>query len=103
MVYHSRFIPAGSVRIGAEPGYGAVHASAFRRGRDLTVVLLNAGDRPQTVALRLRGIERVERLNAVRTSANEDSKALAPIAVSDGTARVEVPGPGIVTLTTLPL
>ncbi|MFQ3587089.1 MAG: hypothetical protein SNJ76_05425 [Fimbriimonadaceae bacterium] len=101
--HYSRFIPAGSVRIGAEPGYGAVHASAFRRGRDLTVVLLNAGDRPQTVALRLRGIERVERLNAVRTSANEDSKALAPIAVSDGTARVEVPGPGIVTLTTLPL
>jgi O-glycosyl hydrolase len=99
--HYSRYIPAGSVRVDATPGYGKVNASAFVRGKDVTVVLLNTADQPQTVSVSLKGLGSVSRLNAVRTSATEDSKVLPAQAVKKSKVQIQVPGPGIVTLTTL--
>lgn len=93
--HYSRYIPAGSVRVDATPGYGKVNASAFVKGDDITVVLLNTSTIPQRVSL--KGIGN-RRLNVVRTSATEDSKELPAVGVGEV---VEVPGLGIVTLTTL--
>lgn len=99
--HYSRYIPAGWVRIGADPGYGVVQASAFAGGKDVTVVLLNASDQTQTVTLALKGLSNVRSLNQIRTSATEDSKTVPAVTVSEGATRLTVPGPGIVTLTTL--
>jgi len=99
--HYSRYILAGAVRIGATPGYGSIHASAYRRANDVTIVLLNASDAAQSVKLSLKGLASLTTLNQIRTSATEDSKTIASVSVKQGAATVEVPGPSIVTLTTL--
>jgi O-glycosyl hydrolase len=98
--HYSRYIPAGSRRVDAIPAYGDVNASAFVHGKDVTVVLLNTSNHPQTVTVRLKGVS-ASVLNVVRTSASEDSHVLAPLRLRGGRGELEVPGPGIVTLSTL--
>jgi len=98
--HYSRYIPAGAVRVEATPGYGPINASAFVRGKDVTVVLLNTSDAPKRIRVNLKGIS-AKRLNAVRTSATENSKTLPAQNVRGGAVTIEVPGPGIVTLSTL--
>ncbi|HEY0868241.1 MAG TPA: hypothetical protein VGE01_12720 [Fimbriimonas sp.] len=93
--HYSRYIPAGAVRVDATPAYGKINASAYVKGEDLTVVLLNTTNTPQRITLKGTGSRK---LNVVRTSATEDSKELPAIAPGEA---VDVPGPGIVTLTTL--
>ena len=101
--HYSRYIPAGSARIGADPAYGGVLASAYAlpKGQGVTIVLTNPGTEPQAVTVTLKGLARVKKLIEVRTSATEDSKSLPPVAVESEKARIELPGQSIVTLTTL--
>ncbi|CAN5709774.1 hypothetical protein BH11ARM2_BH11ARM2_34280 [soil metagenome] len=98
---YARFIPAGSVRVDATPGYGDLNVSAFTKGKDLTVVLLNPKASPKRVSLDLKGLSTLAALNVVRTSATEDGAVLPPLRVTAGRATVDVPGDAIVTLTTL--
>jgi glucuronoarabinoxylan endo-1,4-beta-xylanase len=101
--HYSRFIPAGSVRIGADPAYGAVLSSAYAvpGGQGVTIVLTNPGETPQEVTVQLKGLARVKQLTVVRTSATEDSKTLDPVMVEEGKVRVSLPKQSIVTLTTV--
>jgi O-glycosyl hydrolase len=100
--HYSRFIPAGSVRIGAEPAYGTVLASAYAApgGQGVTIVLTNPGEQPQEVAVTQKGLAKRETSTVVRTSAEEDSRMLGPVRVEDGRLRVTLPGHSIATLTT---
>jgi O-glycosyl hydrolase len=99
----SRYIPAGSVRVDATPGFGAVAASAYVTpdGKGLTVVLVNPGPSAQQVQLALRRVPTVPALTAVRTSASEDGKDLGALPVKDGSVALALPGASIVTLTTV--
>lgn len=101
--HYSRYIPAGSVRIGTEPAYGAVLSSAYslKGGQGVTLVLTNPGETSQAVTLTLKGLAGVKRLTQVRTSAREDSKVVEPVRIEGGRARVTLPGQSIVTLTTV--
>jgi O-glycosyl hydrolase len=97
--HFSRFIPAGSVRIGATPGYGALLASAYLADDDLTVVLVNPGKTAISARLRLAGFG----ISAPDVWTTDATRSFAKSSVkSDGTALVvPVPGPGIVTVTTV--
>jgi glucuronoarabinoxylan endo-1,4-beta-xylanase len=101
--HYSRFIPAGSIRIGADPAYGEVLASAYavNGAKGVTVVLTNPGAREQAVGVTLKGLPQVRSLAAVRTSAAEDLRPLAPLKVEGGRLRVTLPAQSIVTLTTV--
>jgi O-glycosyl hydrolase len=100
---YSRFIPASSVRIGADPAYGALLSSAYAvpGGRGVTIVLTNPGEQQQEVTVMLKGLPQITQLNEIRTSATEDSKLLGSIAVVGGKAHVTLPGQSIATLTTV--
>lgn len=102
--HYSRFIPRGAVRVDATPAFGndtGIFPSAFVRDNDLTVVILNTSDTAHTVTLNLTNLPATARLNVIRTSATEDSATLPPLPVQNGQVRLTLPGPGIVTLTTL--
>lgn len=98
---YSRFIPAGSARIGAEPAYGEVLASAYAVQGGVTVILTNPGEKDQAVTVTLKGLPQVKRLSAIRTSATEDSKVLEPVRVQAGNVQVTLPAQSITTLTTV--
>lgn len=98
--HYSRYIPAGAVRVDATPAFGGLNVSAYVRGRDVTIVLLNTTAKAESAQVNLRGLK-VGKLNVVRTSATEDSRSMPPVSVAGGRATVEIPGPGIVTLSTL--
>ncbi len=99
---YARFIPAGSVRVDATPGFGEIATSAFVKGKDLTVVLLNSKPQSHRVALMIKGIPTLTQLRVVRTTSTEDGAVLTPLTVKEGRTSVEVPGDSVVTLTTLP-
>lgn len=96
----SRFIPAGSVRIDATPGFGDVAASAYKKGTATTIVLVNPGTTARRVTLTLRGLTGLRSLNVVRTTALENGAVLRAQPVLAGTVRVTLPADSIVTLTT---
>ena len=100
--HYSRFIPPGSVRVDATPAYGDVFVSAFTHGQDgLTMVLINAGDQPQGITLKLEQAGNIPQLNMIRTSATEDCATLDPLPIVDAAGKFEMPAQSIITLTTL--
>lgn len=99
--HFSRFIPRGAVRVEAAPAFGDVNASAFVNGQDYTIVLVNPTDGMQSVTVNLRNMERNPFVFAIVTDESRDSADGGRIPVTGNMIRVEVPGPGIVTLTTM--
>jgi O-glycosyl hydrolase len=99
--HFSRFIPRGATRVEATPAFGAINASAFVNGQDYTIVLVNPTDELQPVTINLRNMERNPFVFAVVTDASRDSADGGRIPVTGNMIRVDVPGPGIVTLTTM--
>ncbi|MDX2065113.1 MAG: glycoside hydrolase family 30 beta sandwich domain-containing protein [Fimbriimonadaceae bacterium] len=99
--HFSRFIPAGSVRIGATPAYGDLLVSAYLAPDDLTVVLVNPGKQPRTARLRLKNLP----ISAPDVWTTDATRSFAKSAIKSAGRDmvVSVPGPGIVTVTTLRL
>ncbi len=99
----SRYIPAGSIRVAAEPAYDPVLASAYINpvATGLTVVLINPGAAEEPVALTLKGLQGVTSLDQHRTSASENGRALDAVPVDGGRATLSLPSRSIVTLTTV--
>lgn len=101
--HFSRFIPAGSVRVDALPAYGDVNVSAYldETSRTVTIVLINAGDSERPVTIAMKGeATNAKSFTTIRTSADEDSKELAPTPVKANAATLTMPPMSIVTLTT---
>jgi glucuronoarabinoxylan endo-1,4-beta-xylanase len=101
-MHYFKFIPAGAMRIGAEPGYGEVKASAYLHPTDgtLTIVILNPGNQARTVSLSLADVGDVKTLGVYRTSAEERLEKLDPVTLNEGKATFDMPASSMVTLTT---
>ena len=99
--HYSRYIAAGSVRVGATPEYGDVKTSAYvnEAAKTVTVVLLNPTEEEQKITLTLKGSLAPRSLQVVRTTAEEDFKTLPPVAMTGGKASFTMPKQSIVTLT----
>ncbi len=100
-MHYIRFIPAGSVRIDAEPAFQAVKAGAFLHEKDqrLTVVLINDTARSRDATLALKHLTGLSALEAYRTSAKESLQRLADVRVDQAKASLSLPARSIVTLT----
>ncbi len=98
--HYSYFIRPGAVRIGAEPGYGDVLSSAFLHEEDgqLTAVIINPTGQARDVTLRFTQNLGFDRMEAHRTSDEEQMQRLAPVTVSDRQATLAMPAYSIVTL-----
>ncbi len=97
--HYFRYIRPGAARVGMT-GDAAIPTSAYlhEQDRTLTVVLTNPGDAAVTVSLAVPGSLGVTSFDVVRTSDDERSAAVDPVAVTNGTATLTLPGPSIVTL-----
>lgn len=96
-----RFIPAGSVRIGASSGGGNVSLLAFHdpsSGR-VTVVGLNTSSSEETLSGTIAGITGLSALTYYRTNTNANMEAMGDVAVSGGSFSVPVAGDTLFTLT----
>jgi glucuronoarabinoxylan endo-1,4-beta-xylanase len=100
---YSRYIPAGSLRVAADPAYGSVLASAFTSpdATGVTVVLINPRDAEEPITLTLKGVKDVSTLEAHRTSASESGQDVGAVTVESDKASVTLPARSIVTLTTV--
>jgi O-glycosyl hydrolase len=102
-MHYFKFIPQDSVRIGAEPGFGEVKASAYvdPKTRRLSIVLLNPTQQAHPVRLALKNIPAPDGFTHYRTSAEEALEKQNPVAVENGVAALQMPAESIVTLTTI--
>lgn len=100
---YSRYIPRGSVRVRAEPGFGDVLLSAFVKDKDVTIVALNPSPSARRVDLQLRNLPAIEQFRVSRTSATEKGAPLSNLRVLRNRATVDLPGDSVTTLTTLRL
>lgn len=101
--HFSRFIPAMAQRVEATPAFGPLCVSAYVKGADLTVVLINPKKGDVQASVSLSGVPSVASLQGWVTSERQSSALIGAVAVKNGRASVTIPGPGIVTLTTVRL
>ena len=99
-MHYFRFIRPGAVRIGADPAYGDVKASAFlnKQDRTLTIVLLNPTDQEQNVTVRCRQRPSFDTMDARVTSASDNFKEIKNVPLRDGQLGVNMPPQSMVTL-----
>ncbi len=100
--HFSKFIPPGSVRVGADPSEGDAQAGAYwhEATRRLTVVLINQADEERALKLRIKGNIGARALDVFRTSAEEDLARVGSVALGmGGEGEVTVPAKSMVTLT----
>ena len=98
--HYTTFIDPGAVRVGAEPAYGDVSASAYlhEENGELTLVLLNPTQETQDVTVELDESSGLSQMNVYRTSASENLKELEPATVENGRVQVNMPAQSVVTL-----
>jgi O-glycosyl hydrolase len=100
LLHFAQAAPTDGRRIGCEPGFGAVLASAYLRDADgrLGVVLINPTGEAHTVVLDLAKLGEVARLELYRTVDGESVDAAGAVEIAGGKVRLEMPAESIASL-----
>jgi O-glycosyl hydrolase len=93
----SRFVAPGARRVSVEPAASPAEVSAYLDAKTLTIVAVNASQTDQQVALVLREVPSIERIDVIRTSETENWAKLRSLAPSTG-LDVDLPARSVTTL-----
>lgn len=100
LLHFSRAVPVDGFRIGADPAFGEVLASAYLRDNDgrLGIVLINPTAEAHNVTLDLTALGTIRTLELYRTVDGESVDAEGPVELENGTATVALPARSIASL-----
>ena len=93
----SRFVKSGSQRIQTRTTDSALKVTAYTGGRSVVIVAINNAPSERTVACTLNGLPEITRVQAIRTSRNENWLALDPIPTTGSTFTARLPSISVTT------